>query len=207
VYAEGKEVNLDDNEGEPEQIQWKFGGFKAQCDQPGYEYGEAGFISFDYGGNDIRLQLDEVQEDTPGAIRFSVRVKHVNFRNVSPLRVVAKITWQPTKKLNDEVTAQNEQKIKEFNEKSKFEYEQAFVEAARDRINKMSRVEPRKYEDLREEDNITVVIGFPITEFLELYRGQTNEASALGLLASFLERNKMVVIRIHKIPYITHAAV
>jgi len=63
------------------------------------------------------------------------------------------------------------------------------------------------YEDLREEDNITVVIGFPITEFLELYRGQTNEASALGLLASFLERNKMVVIRIHKIPYITHAAI
>lgn len=156
VYAEGKEVNLDTNEGEPEQIQWKFGGFKTQCDQPGYEYGEAGFISFDYGGNDIRLQLDEVQEDTPGAIRFSVRVKHVNFRNVSPLRVVAKITWQPTKKLNDEVTAQNEQKIKEFNEKSKFEYEQAFVEAARDRINKMSRVEPRKYEDLREEERIVV---------------------------------------------------
>lgn len=156
VYREGKEVNLDDSEGEPEKIQWHFGGFKTQCDQPGYEYGEAGFISFDYGGSDIRLQLDEVQEDTPGAIRFSVKVKHVNFRNVSPLRVVAKITWQPGKKLNDEVTAQNELKIKEFNEKTKFEYEQAFVEAARDRINKMSRIETRKYEDLREEERIVV---------------------------------------------------
>ncbi|MDE2389579.1 MAG: hypothetical protein KGN35_10975 [Betaproteobacteria bacterium] len=92
VYAEGREVNLDTNEGEPEKIQWHFGGFKVQCDQPGYEYGESGFISFDYGGNDIRLQLDEVQEDTHGAIRFSVKVKHVNFRNVLPLRVVAKIT-------------------------------------------------------------------------------------------------------------------
>lgn len=156
VYAEGKEVNLDDSEGEPEKIQWHFGGFKMQCDQPGYEYGEDGFISFDYGGSDIRLQLDEVQEDTPGAIRFSVKVKHVNFRNVSPLRVIAKITWQPGKKLNDEVIAQNEQKIKEFNEKSRFEYEQAFVEAARDRINKMSRIESRKYEDLREEERIVV---------------------------------------------------
>ncbi|MDO9101110.1 MAG: hypothetical protein Q7J20_02020 [Candidatus Nitrotoga sp.] len=156
VYREGKEVNLDDNEGEPEQIQWHFGGFRAQCDQPGYEYGEDGFISFDYGGNDIRLQLDDVDEVSPGSIRFSVKVKHVNFRNVSPLRVIAKITWQPTKKLRGDVTAQNDQKISEFNEKTRMEFEQAFVEAARDRINKMSRIESRKYEDLREEERIVV---------------------------------------------------
>jgi hypothetical protein len=156
VYADGKEVNLDDNEGEPEKVQWHFGGFKSQCPQPGYEYGDKGIIQFDYGGSDIRLSIDEVVEDTPGAIRFSVIVKHVNFRGVSPLRVLARITWHPTEALAGEVAAKNQEKVDEFNQKTKWEFEQAFVEAARDRINKSSRIEPRKFEELREEERIVV---------------------------------------------------
>jgi hypothetical protein len=194
VYAFGTEVNLDSHEGEPEKIQWKFSGFKALCDQPGYEYGEDGFIAFDYGGNDIRLLLDEVKEEAPGMIRFSVKVKHVNFRNVSPLRVVAKITWQPTKKLRDETTTQNEQKIKDFNEKTKFEYERAFVEAARDRINKMSRIEPRKYEDLREEERIVVyrsLIQEMLTKDLPMPDDRTRHVVA-ELLNTIFDIDKML---------------
>lgn len=63
------------------------------------------------------------------------------------------------------------------------------------------------YEDLRTEDDVTIITGFPITEFLDLYRGQTNEAAALQMLAGFMERSKMVVVRIQKIPYIAHAAI
>jgi hypothetical protein len=157
VYAFGQEVNLEDtNEGTPEKIQHVFGGFKAICGQPGYSYGDTGVIQFDYGGNDIRLLLNEVVEDNPGVIMFSVKVKHVNFRNVSPLRVMAKITWQPGDALLTEVTTQNQQKINAFNEATKLEHEKAFVEAARERIKLMGDVEPRKYEDLREEERIVV---------------------------------------------------
>ena len=155
VYAFGEEVNLEDTgEGTPERIQHVFGGFKTMCDQAGYEFGENGLIQFDYGGNDIRLLLHELTEDVPGSIAFSVKVKHVNFRNVSPLRVVAKIAWQPSKKLSDEVTAQNQKKIAEFNEKTKLEHERAFVEAARERIRLMGQVESRSFHDLREEERI-----------------------------------------------------
>ena len=37
-----------------------------------------------------------IVEDTPGKITFGIQLEHVNFRNVSPLRVTAKVTWQPT---------------------------------------------------------------------------------------------------------------
>ena len=62
------------------------------------------------------------------------------------------------------------------------------------------------YEDLRTEDDETTIQAFPITEFLELHRGQTSQAAVMGLLTSYMDRNKMVVIKFHKISYITHAA-
>jgi hypothetical protein len=156
AYEYGREVNTDDNEGDVERVKYKFTGFKTMCGQPGYEYGKNGMIQFDYGGNDILLELGDVTEDTPGSIAFSVTVKHVNFRNVSPLRVLAKVTWQPSETLTTEVETQNLQKVKDFNEKTKLEHEKAFVEAARERINLMGRVEPRSFEDLREEERIVV---------------------------------------------------
>jgi hypothetical protein len=154
AYRDGKEVNLDTNEGEPERIQASFSGFTAMCDQPGYQYG--GVLEFDYGGNDIEISLTDLSEDAPGRITFGIHLEHVNFRNVSPLRVTAKVTWQPAQAVVDDVNAKNQQNIDKFNEQSKMEYQKAFVEAARDRINKASNIEPRKFEDLREEERIVV---------------------------------------------------
>ena len=153
AYRDGKEVNLDSNEGSPERIQANFGGFEAACDQPGYQYG--GKIEFDYNGNDIQVSLRDPQE-AEGRVSFGLHLEHVNFRNVSPLRIVAKVTWVPTQSVVDDINAQNQKNIEKFNEQTKKEYEKAFVEAARDRINKASNIEPRKFEDLREEERIVV---------------------------------------------------
>jgi hypothetical protein len=154
AYKDGKEVNLDDNEGTPEKIQANFDGLVAECDQTGYQY--AGTIVFDYGSSDITLSVRNLSEVAPGKITYGIHLDHVNFRNVSPLRVVAKVTWAPTQDVIDSITAANKQKTDEFNEQSKHEYEKAFVEAARDRINKASNIASRKFEDLREEERIVV---------------------------------------------------
>lgn len=63
------------------------------------------------------------------------------------------------------------------------------------------------FEDIRSEEDVVVVQGFSITEFLELHRNQNSAAAVLGLLTAYLERNKTVTLRLHKIPYISHASI
>lgn len=156
AYRNGKEVNLDDNEGSPERIQWKFDGQTAECDQANYHF--AGTIDFDYGGADADIEVpeDSITEDPVGKIMYNIRLKHVNFHDVSPLRVVAKVTWTPNEDVIAEINAKDKEAIDKYNEKSKYEYEKAFVEAARERIKLASKIEARKFEDLREEERIVV---------------------------------------------------
>jgi hypothetical protein len=153
-YDNGKETDEDFNEGDVETIQANFP-VDAQCDQPGYEY--AGKIEFEYGGNDVELAITgDVTEDTPGNIKFTINLKHVNFKGNSPIRVMAKVHWRPTKDTVDKITNANDDKIKEFNEQALFEYKKEFVNAARERIKIASKIESRKFEDLREEERIVV---------------------------------------------------
>lgn len=199
AYKDGKEVNLDDSEGDPEKIQANFGGLIAVCDQPGYEFGpdghvENGTLQFDYGGNDIDISVRDIVEDTPGKITFGIHLEHVNFRNVSPLRVTAKVTWQPTAAARADVNTKNTAATDKFNEQTRHEYEKAFVEAARDRINKASNIEPRPFEDLREEERIVVyrsLIQEMLTKDLPMPDDRTRHVVA-ELLNTIFDVDKML---------------
>jgi hypothetical protein len=153
AYRYGKEVNLDTNEGDRERIKYEFGGYRMDCETPGYEFQS---LDFDYGGNDIDIRVVDRDEPVPGTVTFGIELAHVNFRNSSPLLVTAKAKWQPTKAMRDEVTAQHQAKVDQFNEATNREFKKAFVDAARDRIDKASRIEPRPFHDLREEERIVV---------------------------------------------------
>lgn len=152
-YKDGREEDEDFNEGDVETIQSDFSGYTMICEQAGYQFQS---IDVDYGGNDVKLTVTNLVEDPIGKITFGLHLNHVNFRGNSPIRVTAKVEWVPTDATINDINAKNAQKVKDFNEKTKYEYEKAFVEAARDRINKASRIEPRKFEDLREEERIVV---------------------------------------------------
>ena len=152
-YDDGWETDTDINEGDRETIQSDFGPYIAICDTPGYEYFN---IEFDYGGNDVVIRVTNLVEDPKGKIQFGIHLSHVNFRGNSSMRVTAKVTWQPTKDTLDEIAAKNKAKIDDFNEKTRYEHEKAFVEAAKERIYNASNIEPRKFEDLREEERIVV---------------------------------------------------
>ena len=156
VYKNGVEENQDTSEGDPEKIQAFFGGQTAVCDQPGYEYGEDGVIIPDCGGNDMLVSIRDLHEETPGKITFGINLDHVNFRDVSPLRVMVRVTWHPTQATITAINDSYQAKLNTFNEQTRQEFQKAFVEAARDRINKASKIEPRSFEDLREEERIVV---------------------------------------------------
>lgn len=153
AYRNGVEVNLDTNEGDAERIKHKFDGLKAECDQSGYEYRS---MAFDYGGADIDVEVVDIDASDAGVVHFGLRVRHVNFRNASPIRISANVTWQPTQAARGEIDAQNKAKMKDYNAATTREFKKAFVDAAKERINQASRIESRPFDDLREEERIVV---------------------------------------------------
>jgi hypothetical protein len=154
-YRRGQEVETEGaTEGVIEEVQWQFSD-KAACDRPGYEY--AGLIEWDTGGNNVIIgEPKEVKEDPKGRIAFRFEVQHINFRGNDSVTVVAKIHWRPQRETIDEVTERNKEAIKTFNEQTRYAFRKAFVDAARERIKLASKIEPRKFEELREEERIVV---------------------------------------------------
>ncbi|HKZ04237.1 MAG TPA: hypothetical protein VJU81_02100 [Methylomirabilota bacterium] len=193
IYEDGKEyVTEDVNEDKEEKIESNFSGFVAACDQAGYQYGSS--IQFDYGGNDIRLSILTLVEEQPGRIRFGVHVDHVNFRNVSPLRVKAKVTWRPTADTVTAINAQNKANVDRFNEQTRLAFQRAFVDAARDRINKAGSVTPRPFDELREEERIVVyraLVQEMLTKDLPMPDDRTRHAVA-ELLNAIFDVDKML---------------
>ena len=93
-----------------------------------------------------------------------------------------------------DVNTKNAAAVEKFNEQTRLEYEKAFVEAARDRINKASNIEPRKFEDLREEERIVVyraLIQDMLTRDLPMPDDRTRHVVS-ELLNSIFDVNKML---------------
>jgi hypothetical protein len=155
AYQDGYEVETDVNEGgDIEQIQDDFNPpYESYCDQAGYEYGS---VNFDYQGHDVLVHETNVVKSTPGKVQFGIHVDHIHFHGVPSVPIVAKVTWVPTAAYQAEIEAKNKEKIAEFNEQKKYEFQKAFVEAARERIKKASGIVRRPFEELREEERIVV---------------------------------------------------
>jgi len=153
AYRNGREVNLDNNDGAAERIKYIFEGYQMDSEATGYEFES---IDFDYGGSDIDIEVINREEPSPGRITFGIKLKHVNFRNASPILVTAKVKWRPTEAIRNQIETENQTKIDTFNEGTSREFKRAFVDAARDRINKASQIKARPFEELREEERITV---------------------------------------------------
>jgi hypothetical protein len=153
AYENGKEFHEEGLEFGAESIYADFGNFMAVCDQPGYTYDS---LIFDTSGNDVLIRATNVKEESLGRIRFGIHLDHINFHGMASLQIKAQVTWVPGETLIDDINSKNNEKITEFNERTKHEYHKALVEASRERIKLASNIEPRKFEELREEERIVV---------------------------------------------------
>jgi hypothetical protein len=153
AYRDGVEVNSDANEGDLEAVQHIFNGLRVACDQPGYTFSD---ISFDYGGQDVRVDVIDLDQSVRGQVAFGIKVRHINFRNNPNVRIIANVKWTPAADVLAEIEAKNKAAISKFEAASKRLFEQEFLTAAQDRINKASRIDRRPFEDLREEERIVV---------------------------------------------------
>ncbi|CAN5614375.1 hypothetical protein BH23ACI1_BH23ACI1_19350 [soil metagenome] len=153
AYAYGTEVDTDLNEGEKERIQYKFGPYEALSPLSGFVYQNA---RWDYLGNDVRIELDGLDVSVAGKISFGIKLAHVNFRGVSPIRVALKVGWKPSDAMIGSINSANAASVANHKAAEQREFQKAFVAGAAERVKLASSIHRRPFEDLREEERIVV---------------------------------------------------
>lgn len=156
VESEGSRDFL---EGEPEKIQWKFKE-TVVSPEPGYElihvkHGTEG------GTGNFSIKIGTPSKTKSGSNElFSYVIPwellHVEFGHKTELRTKFNLHWQPTQAIKDKYQSEYEKKLKDYDEKKSLAQKKAFFDAARERINYASDIEPRKERDLREEERSEV---------------------------------------------------
>lgn len=87
--------------------------------------------------------------------KFTVHLDYVHFHGQSTINIEATLYWKPNQDENA-IKTENEKRLAQYTEKVESAYKKAFVEAAQERIKLASNIQPRKYEELREEERIVV---------------------------------------------------
>jgi hypothetical protein len=90
-----------------------------------------------------------------GYFEFKLYLKRAHFHGALSIPVQLDLTWESTES-QAKIKVENEKRMAEFVAQQKRAYEEAYVKAARERITAASKIVPRRYEDLRQEERIAV---------------------------------------------------
>lgn len=147
--ADGTEIDTDFNEGEEERIETHFVQ-KVVCERSNYELKG---VTFDYQGNAVELKLDSINSADN---TFAYSIQFINFRGNESIVVKANLKWEPLESANQQIDAENAKAETLENAAKLVEEKKAYYEAVRQRVTIASKLESRKFENLREEERIVV---------------------------------------------------
>jgi hypothetical protein len=152
VYLDGVEQDNSEYHGDLEKI---------QCDFPQeFVAPKSNYIlrdiEFDPQGKPVEItKTGDIQNNNDKA-SFILHLHMADFKGKDSIEVKLTLHWAPTDAANEAIRQENEQKMKERTEREKAEFEKAYVENVRDRVNKASAITARSADDLREEERIVV---------------------------------------------------
>ena len=78
-----------------------------------------------------------------------------NFHGNDSFGVQLDLAWE-SREDQTKIQAENDKRLGTFVAEQKRAYEEAYVKAARERVTLASKIAPRRYEDLRQEERIAV---------------------------------------------------
>lgn len=117
-------------------------------------HGEAIEISFLDQPWAARDANDEPVNKPP--YNFKINLDFVNFGGKDKIDIAFNIKWKPTHDILAKTKDQNDKNLNKYNAQVALEFQKTYVENARERIKIASKIEPRKSEELREEERIVV---------------------------------------------------
>jgi len=152
VYRDGVEVNDTEFMGNLEKIQ---ADFKQEFICPKAKYLLTN-VEFDPQG--LPVQVSEVGgiSNNNGKASFTLHLNSADFEGKNSLQVKLILHWSPEDGANDDIIKENEQNIAATKEKERAEYQKAYVESVRERVEKASKIVTRNSDELREEERIVV---------------------------------------------------
>jgi hypothetical protein len=153
-------------------------------------------VDLDAAGADAKLSiLNGLVEPVPGTAKykFTIHLDYVHFHERDSIPVKVKLTWEPEQDLAA-IKAANDANQKNYTEKVRQAGEKAFFDSARERVKLASKIEPRSYEDLREEERVVVyrvLIQSMLMKGIKFPDEATRHAAA-ELVNSIFDVNKML---------------
>ncbi|SFL94333.1 hypothetical protein [Nitrosomonas communis] len=110
-------------------------------------------------GADAKLSVRDFDPTNPDKSSnkgtFTVHLDYVHFHGQNTINIEATLYWEPNQDLNA-LKKEDDKKLAQYTAKKESAYRKEFVDAARDRIKAASNIQPRKYEELREEERIVI---------------------------------------------------
>lgn len=105
----------------------------------------------------IGLQPKEAKDfvEKDGYFEFKLLLEHAHFHGSPAIGVELELLWE-SREDRDKIEKENASRLATFIAQQRRAYEEAYVKAARERIDTASRIAPRRYEDLRQEERIAV---------------------------------------------------
>ncbi|MES2774631.1 MAG: peptidoglycan-binding protein [Bacteroidota bacterium] len=152
VYYNGVEANDEEFMGDLEKIKADFPQ-EFICPKPGHLLSH---VEFDPMGKPLQLSRLGTISNTNNKASFTLHLDMADFQGQNSIEANLILHWSPTDEANAIINEENERKLKEFTEREKTEYEKAYVENVKDRVNKSSGITSRNSNDLREEERIVV---------------------------------------------------
>lgn len=116
-------------------------------------------VTVDTMGADAVITVDSgtiaAEAGTSGAFNFVTHLKHINFHSTDSMSVKAILHWEPQVD-QTKINTENEKRLSSFTAKEEAAFRKSFLDAARERIKFASDIQPRRADDLREEERIVV---------------------------------------------------
>jgi hypothetical protein len=162
AFINGREVDRDFGEDEGDHVKFKFQVSGILPPKSGLVFDS---IEINTHGEAIQVSLlDEPWKATDAnnepvnkpPYDFRINLDFVNFGGKDKLEIAFHVKWKPSHKILDDIKKQNEENLGKFNAQTKFETEKAFIDTAKERVKLASKIQPRRSEDLREEERIVV---------------------------------------------------
>lgn len=189
--SEGDEKDVvfhdgDDQEGglnNNDKIVW-FRQYNAEPPAPGYTMDD----KFDWVTTHTSVCNAEIKRVDPAGT-FEVRLRQVNFDDKTFIPIQVTTHWSPPP-ISAEVQQAYEDKKQEFFADKARAWKDAYVKAARERIEQASAIEPRPSHDLREEERVVVYRNL-IAQLMKGSDGK-NRHVATELIRSMFDVEKML---------------
>jgi len=192
AYTNGSETEVAGMFDETEHIESNFPQ-EVMCELANHKLAH---VELDPAGADAQLSvLNGLIENVTGTAKykFTIHLDYVHFHERDSIPVKVKLTWEPEQNLAA-IKAANDARQNEYTEKVRQAGEKAFFESARERVKLASRIEPRPYEDLREEERVVVyrvLIQSMLMKGIKFPDEATRHAVA-ELINSIFDVNKML---------------